>query len=660
MDYFFVRIVVKNFKHALRQPAALTLSLLLVACGGGGGGSPTPTPTPTPTPEPVCSLAITADATIETAQTGGATVIPTNCGTRQMSTIVWSQVSGPAVSLPAARQPTVAFEAAQTGTVRLRADVVFTDGSSANASSDVVITTPVPGSQVTVRVDHSVRAGTDTSVRAWPQLVAGETLTSLTWTQVAGPTVAPTVQDPRVLMVKAPAVTVPTALKYRVTMVTSSGRTDTDDVLITVDPQPAVVNDYIFERTARVHPYVSTGAYASVLARCVYDNQMFYVSSSNQNLCSVATLPLLQANADASGLPSVASVMARVLVSHDFLGANFENFLLTQDPHGDFRRMLAGTTAIVLGSHVRPSFYSAASGAIYLDANFLWLTPDQRDVVTEVPDYRAAFAEKVNFTGVGRLVKNNNYARFGYSSTARITRTQPDLVLGLGRLLYHELAHASDYFAPAERALNPSVGIWLNVVDRLSAKTLPSDALSVQFPLTSMEWKGLGQVLYQGKDPTTAESTYTAAQVGAFFGSDVASDDYAYSSVREDLAMLFEEFMLAHRHGVQYDVGYTNLYRDGMTSDQLIVAWGQRGRIGSPAIKPRVKLVLARIAPWIPASAVDALPAPIQMVPGRSWDSTLVLSASSKMMPSSILSSMSTAQRVEQTRDDVMSRKHAH
>ncbi|UUZ55628.1 hypothetical protein LP419_08630 [Massilia sp. H-1] len=49
-------------------------------------------------------------------------------------------------------------------------------------------------------------------------------------------------------------------------------------------------------------------------------------------------------------MPTVEQIMGRVLVSHDFLGANFENFLINQDPDGDFRRLLGGVTAIVIGS----------------------------------------------------------------------------------------------------------------------------------------------------------------------------------------------------------------------------------------------------------------------------------------------------------------------
>jgi hypothetical protein len=194
---------------------------------------------------------------------------------------------------------------------------------------------------------------------------------------------------------------------------------------------------------------------------------------------------------------------------------------------------------------------------------------------------------------------------------------------------------------------------------------LPSDDLAKTYPLISQQMKDLGQVMFLGVAPTTAQKNYTAAQVGAFFSSDVASDEYAYSingnaSSREDLAMLFEEFMMSYRHGIQYDVAYSNVYTEGMTSDQLIVAWGQRGRIGSASIKPRVKLVLSKVAPWIDLAAVDALPAPIQMTAGKSWDENLVLTGpiNGAPQPARLFSTM--AEKRDQTRNDVASRRHAH
>jgi hypothetical protein len=658
--------IVKNSLSIRQLPLAASMAVLLTACGGGGGSSGS-----TNTPPPVvagCGITIVADATVASGKTAGASAL--SCG-GPLTSITWTQVSGPAVSLPASGTPTVAIETGTTGVIRLKADAVLSDGVAASATTDITVGPAVTGSYLTLRVDHSLRPGTDTSIRAWPVLASGETLTSIVWTQIAGPTVTMDTTDQRLLMFKAPDSATDVALKFRATMTTSSNKVDSDEVIVSIDRQAAKPNGYIFERTARVHPYRAASAYAGVLARCSYDIGLYYVSDSNQNLCPTSTLPLLQTEAGVGAVPTVSQIMNRVLVSHDFLGANFEAFLTNQDASGDLRRMLAGVTTIVLGSHVRPSFYTAGTGAIYLDANQLWLTPEQRDVVTEVPDYRLAFDDALNFTGVGRMVKNNDYVLPVYSATARVNRPAAELVYVLGRLMYHELAHASDFFSPADRNLNPALSIWRNVVDRITARTLPSDALAAAYPLMSAEMKGLGQVLYQGTTPTATQKAYTAAQVGSFFASDVASDDYAYSTSgntasREDLAMLFEEFMMAYRHGAQYDVGYTNKYESGPSGD-LIVAWGQRGRIGLPTIKPRVKLVVQRIAPWIDLAAVDALPAPIQMTVGNTWQQNLAITpgllAGPTASPLRQLSSATATSREQQAaraREDIGVGRHAH
>jgi hypothetical protein len=646
-------------------PMAASLAVLLSACGGGGGSSGTQNPPPVVAG---CGITIVADATVAAGKTAGASAL--SCG-GPLTSITWSQVSGPAVNLPASGTPTVAVETSATGVIRLKADAVLSDGVATSATTDITVGPAVTGSYITLRVDHSLRPGTDTSIRAWPVLANGEMLTSITWTQTAGPAVTMDTTDQRLLMFKAPESTTDVALKFRATMTTSSGKVDSDEVIVSIDRQAAKPNGYIFERTARVHPYRAASAYAGVLARCSYDIGLYYVNDSNQNLCPSSTLPLLQTEAGPGAVPTVSQIMNRVLVSHDFLGANFEAFLTNQDVNNDLKRMLAGVTTIVLGSHVRPSFYTAGTGAIYLDANQLWLTPEQRDVVTEVPDYRLAYDDALNFTGVGRMVKNNDYVLPSYSATARVNRPAGELIFVLGRLMYHELAHASDFFSPADRNLTGSLSIWRNVVDRITARTLPSDALAAAYPLMSAEMKGLGQVLYQGVTPTATQKGYTAAQVGSFFGSDVASDDYAYSTSgntasREDLAMLFEEFMMSYRHGAQYDVGYTNKYVDGSSGD-LIVAWGQRGRIGAANIKPRVKLVLQRIAPWIDLAAVDALPAPIQMTAGNTWQQNLTITpgllaapAASPLRQLSSATAVSREQQIARTRDDINVGRRAH
>ena len=642
----------------IRFSTALLTVALLAACGGGGGSSgagavpaPTPSPpTPVPAPPPSsCVVQLVADATVEAGKTAGASVLA--CGSGVMGEVSWTQQSGPAVTLLSSQSPTVSFDAAEAGVIKLRADVRLASGAVESPTVEITVAPRAAGSFVTVRADHSVRPGTDTSVRAWPTLAGGETVSRIVWTQVSGPTVEMNTTDERVLMFRAPTVASDTALKFRATMTTSTGRQDADDVLVAIERQ-TLAADSLFDMTARVHPYRTAARYAGVLRQCTYDVALYYTDSVRNNFCKASTLPLLQEEAGPGVIPSVAQIMGRVLVSHDFLGANFEQFLLTQDPHGDFRRMLAGTTAIVLGSHVRPSFYMSATGAIYLDANNLWLTAAQRDVVTEVPDYRLAFDDELNYSSFGRQVKDNDYARRAFPSDERMTRSVDELVSVLGRLLYHELAHAADFFTPSQRALDPSLSIWGNVVGRITAATLVSDSLSGSYPLTSVEMASLGQVLFQGTQASEQQKAYTAADVGRFFGADLANDDYAYSSTREDLAMLFEEFMMSYRHGIRYDIAFTNAYRDGTPSGQVLVAWGQRGRIAEAAIKPRIKLVLAQVAPWIDPAVVDSLPAPQMMRAGRSWDANLVLGSGTGLSGMSARRIVSEQDAAERLRED--------
>ncbi|MDQ2988226.1 MAG: hypothetical protein M3R60_03890, partial [Pseudomonadota bacterium] len=238
-----------------RLSGVVLLGTLLAACGGGGSsGSSTPAPAPAPPPAGCSTANIVADTTIEAGKAAGATALACNGGLTDVS---WTQVSGPAVTLLAASSPTVSFEPAASGTVRLRADVHLADGTAASVTTDVVVTAAPTASSITLRADHSVRPDTDTSIRAWPTLVGGDTVTGIAWTQVAGPTVKMDTTDSKLLMFKSPIVTADTVLKFRAVMTTSSGRVDQDDVMVGVENQAAKPNGYMFTATERVHPYRS-------------------------------------------------------------------------------------------------------------------------------------------------------------------------------------------------------------------------------------------------------------------------------------------------------------------------------------------------------------------------------------------------------------------
>ncbi|HXF46131.1 MAG TPA: hypothetical protein VNK91_08430, partial [Burkholderiaceae bacterium] len=191
-----------------------------------------------------------------------------------------------------------------------------------------------------------------------------------------------------------------------------------------------------------------------------------------------------------------------------------------------------------------------------------------------------------------------------------------------------ELAHAGDFLPPAARgALDPTRTVWDNIGPRYTQRQLPSDLLDQQLPLTSAIMRGLAQVKFFGAIADATQRAYTPQQVAGFFSADRATDEYSYSTTREDIAMLLEEFMMFHRHGARRDVAITDKIGPGTTGNTLIVRWGQRGRLAEPAIQPRVKLALRHIAPWIDEALVDALPAPLAMRAGESWNANLVLPA---------------------------------
>ena len=60
--------------------------------------------------------------------------------------------------------------------------------------------------------------------------------------------------------------------------------------------------------------------------------------------------------------------------------------------------------AVVIANDIRPAYYSASRGAIYLDPDFVWLTPEEGAVVSDEPDYRSKFGVDLQYRFHWRLV----------------------------------------------------------------------------------------------------------------------------------------------------------------------------------------------------------------------------------------------------------------
>ena len=615
----------------IRRSLPAVLTLLLGACGSGGdSGTPAPVP-PSVGPALTCTgaeiFSAVADVSVVVGKAAGAVLA--GCS-GAVSNVQWTQTAGPAVTLLSAKSQAISFEPQSAGTYSLT--VAFNDAAQVARTASVSVNAVAPSAPVVVllRVDHAARKSGNVSLRAWPALAAGETNT---WTQISGPQVTLDTSDPNRVLFVAPEVTRDTALTFRVTRRTASGATDTDDVFVLVEnyaqapPDPSGNLPFVFSdlHVSRTYPYRVNGPFAAALVRCTYDAGLQYTGGST-NLCALSTLPFLH-QTTAGAIPTVDQVMDRVIVSHDWMGETFEQLLRTL-PTQDIARLFNGVTAIVIGAQVRPSFYYALTGAIYLDADNFWLTAAQRDVINEAPDFRSDFDRDLMYSGVWRYTSSNQNIFLSFPATSRLPRDVAYLLQEAGWLLYHELAHASDFMPPAARAsLNSSLSAWGNIEPRFQARQLPSDQVSASFPLLSPQLPGLAQVKFFGATANATQRAYTPNDVANFFAADRATDEYNYSTTREDIAMTFEEFMMFRNHAWRRDVAITDKIGPATTSNSLIVRFGQRGRIGEATIKPRARFAVGELAPWVALTEVDNLPAPIAMRAGDSWANNLIVPA---------------------------------
>lgn len=607
---------------------------MLAACGGGGGGGGNTAPAPAPTPATVpplgaqCLAGSVARLALPAAAAAGRNqeLAVLACPGSRLATVQWRQTDGAALAVSSARSQAISAAPAAAG--RYAFSVEFTDAKGASYSGQAELTAMAPdAAALAVRGEPSAWAGGQTSLRAWVAGLAAADypLARVRWSRVDGPDVALGDTSQWRVIFKAPAVSEDAVLRLRAEVTLADGRSLGQEFSLLVQAAPAAAASPLFDAgnpSSRVYPYLANGPRAAELRDCIYTPAL-----SNATLCTLGRLPVLGTETRGE-LPTVEQVMARVLVSNDWMGQRFEAFLREQDVNGDFRRLLNATTAIVIGGRVRPAFYWSATGAIYLDADYLWQTPAERDTVSEAPDPRSGYGSELAYTMPWRYVQANKSAGGRSPVLDRASRDSAALIPALGRLLYHELTHANDFLPPRTHLLlNGSLHVY-----EASPPNTASEQLRAQLPFYSQEMVGLGRVQFFGAASTAVEQGYQPADITRFFSTDRVTDDYSYawptgqSVPREDAAMLAEEALMQLRHGVLRDVAVTPQFLSGLSADR-VVAWGQRGRVGDAAIKPRVALVLSQTMPWLPAGFTDALAAPLQLRAGLTWGQNLDQSA---------------------------------
>ncbi|WGL16259.1 hypothetical protein PVT68_16000 [Microbulbifer bruguierae] len=599
---------------------ALSLSIL-AACGGGGSGGGDDGNNP-----PISQrdrLTLSGDST---AEIGDSVGVVATLSAQGYTRFEWEQLAGPSLGdLAGNGTGGISFDVRTSGNYSFRLTASDRNGNSVQDTFDISVSPDSNNGQVQLRADRAVSEGAEFSLRLNATSYNGS-VNSWHFEQLSGPSASMEEDDSEqpVLFVTAPQVTGDQVLTFKATLETSAG-SYSDIAYVVVQDRPEVTSEYFClgdgdycGTTAalnNVYSYRADSPYRDYLADCVYSNQL-----GDDSLCTLEKLPVIGMQ---SGAPTVDQIMDHVLVSHDWMGARFEQFLNELDPHGDFARLLRATTAVVISSDIRPSFYWSLTGAIYLDPDSLWLSPKERDVINEQPDYRSGFGSDLNFVTPWRYVKNNNYVFYGYPVSQRENRPLREIEADLGSLLYHELAHANDAMSPAKiNAGLDSSDIFFNQAQ--SGAVVNESVRAVNTPQSS-ELFALADVRYRGVEASALQRLYDAGDIAGFFFPDSASDFYSYTTPWEDTAMLFEEVMMSMRYGIQRDIAVTNSPFSPRSGDDYVVAQGQRGRIGSTNIRARATTAVQGLLPeaWAEAHAHLNSITPVAMCVGEGWNQNL-------------------------------------
>lgn len=324
-----------------------------------------------------------------------------------LSHIQWMQTAGMPVNLLSPQSKSISFAPIQSGVYSFEVSFQINGITPKTLKHDVMVSEEQ--ALLSARLGHVIQAQSQVSLRT--QLLTQDNVkNTIQWEQLAGPSISfinplnsnETTDGSGELVVyfNTPQVTQDTFVVFNVS-VNKDAEEHNEQVAILIDPAAGISsNAYFNKRVTQVKPYNESSMHAPHIVDCVYTNTL---SSS----CSLNTLPLI---GHQTLSPTVDDIMERVVVSHPWMGDRFREFLTRYDPHNDFKHLLRATTVIVIATDIRPSFYWAATGAIYLDPKNLWLTPDERDTISEVPDYRNDFGAELLFAMPWRYIKDNAYA----------------------------------------------------------------------------------------------------------------------------------------------------------------------------------------------------------------------------------------------------------
>jgi hypothetical protein len=349
---------------------------------------------------------------------------------------------------------------------------------------------------------------------------------------------------------------------------------------------------------------------------------------------------------------SLQDIKSRLVISHDWMADSFI-VALQEINDQDLLNLFKPINTIVISYDIRPSFYSLKTASIYLDARYLWRNSEEWETIYQQDDYRSdyqtefifdSFLRYVDASSNAHIIGSNLYRTDSYNS-----RTSSQISPGLFRVLSHELAHANDFLPPD---LLTTLGESGKIYDDYIKPGIDiNDELSSAIPLTSTLLFEAAQIAFRGSDITDQIRNTSASEAGNSFDGDGGADFYGYYSQAEDVAMLFEAFMMYKKYGAVSDVAFVTIPNtNDINCDDYIVKWGQRNRLADRNVRQRAILVSSKIlARDITPDLTSLSSAPIDMTTDIGWCSSRTAVTSKR---ANSIDSMTKQQVVHGYQDD--------
>ncbi len=361
----------------------------------------------------------------------------------------------------------------------------------------------------------------------------------------------------------------------------SSSSDDILDTRGTVVPE----SERRFIDNEEVRVYRPDAKYAAVLKDCI---------ALQEDPCTLATLPFIgQEHPD----PTVANIMDRVLVTHDWMGERFEQVLIAMPQES--LKLFVPVTAVLIGSNVRPSNYWSKYGRIQLDPKGLWLSNSEKLTISQAPDGRDRFGKEMKYDTSWRMIKDGEYAWGSSRLTGDNERTLREILLANSRLYFHELAHANDAIQKEIFPLllptdTPATAANKNAANAVSTR-LYEESLGLS---AQNSWLyGVARTRYNDDKLPEFTVDFTAADAGSIMESEGKQTLYGYYTPYEDVATLFAQGMMRRHYGLESQIAFFDKPADeeNASCDDYLIGWGSTNRAAGDLVKVRSQWVMEQI-----------------------------------------------------------------